>query len=145
MLFRRNIDGIVVHLRIERYQPPEKHEFGDWWCDCGYSFEFGEILRYSKAEDELLTPEDVHLLHKALSDLLSGKFTKKTEVTFLEPDFEFTLFPKGGDEIGDISAEWRINFWHRGALTANYFAITLDREDIMALDQFLEDCIRRGQ
>ena len=36
-----------IMLRIDNYQSPAKHNFGDWWCDCGFSFRFGNTINYS--------------------------------------------------------------------------------------------------
>ena len=87
MVFERNLNGIEVILRIDNYESPSKHTFGDWWCDCGFSFRMGklaEIINYRKDHDELLTPEEVDGLeghageavgfHKTgeLSGLLNG-------------------------------------------------------------------------
>lgn len=33
MVFERNLNGIEVILRIDNYESPSKHTFGDWWCD----------------------------------------------------------------------------------------------------------------
>lgn len=32
MVFERNLNGIEVILRIDNYESPSKHTFGDWWC-----------------------------------------------------------------------------------------------------------------
>ena len=76
MVFERNLNGIEVILRIDNYESPSKHTFGDWWCDCGFSFRMGklaEIINYRKDHDELLTPEEVDGLADALTNLLEGK------------------------------------------------------------------------
>lgn len=78
MVFERNLNGIEVILRIDNYESPSKHTFGDWWCDCGFSFRMGklaEIINYRKDHDELLTPEEVDGLADALTNLLEGKST----------------------------------------------------------------------
>lgn len=141
MLFACDADGMRIRLRIDRYQSPAKHEYGDWWCDCGYSFQMGKFLCYEAESVEILTPEDVDYLSQKLSDLLSGKITENEEASFPEPDFAFKFYPKTPET--DISLEWIVNFWDRGALTANFLTITLDRDKIELLNNFLCDCIRR--
>ena len=158
MTFERNIDGIDVILRIDNYESPSKHDFGDWWCDCGFSFRMGklaEVINYRKDHDELLTPEEVDSLADALTALLDGKTAEPREMEMTEPDFVFMLYPikdlrtdprysyvGPGQEFEDIHVEWRVHFWD-GAPTDSYLAITLFREDIIALRDFLNDC--RGE
>ncbi len=152
MIFERDIDGIQVKLRIDDYQDPTKHNFGDWWCDCGYSFSFGNIINYQKKHDELLTPEEVDYLSAKFTDLLDGKIVAPHEVALTEPDFVFMLYPvkdlrtdpkytyiQPGYEIQDIYAEWRIFFWN-GGLTDNFLTLTLARNDIVAFRDFLNSC-----
>lgn len=155
MLFNRSIGGVDILLRIDGYQSPSKHEFGDYWCDCGFSFHFGEIINYEKDSDELLMPEEVDELADALTDLLDGRITEPKEEMMTEPDFVFMLYPvkdlrtdskytyvKPGFEMQDIYVEWRIFFWN-GGLTDNFLTINMDREDITAFRDFLNSC--RGE
>ena len=152
MIFDRNIGGIDIVLRIDDYEPPELHQFGTHWCDCGYSFSFGSIINYYKQHDEILTPAEVDYLAESLTALLEDKTDVTDEIKMVEPDFVFMLYPKEdlrnnpkytyiapGHEIQDIYAEWRIYFWDDG-LTDNFLTITLDREDITALRDFLLSC-----
>lgn len=152
MVFERDIGGIQVILRIDDYQNPSKHDFGDVWCDCGYSFRFGDIINYHKEHDELLMPEEVDELATVLSELLDGAVTEPCEVPMTEPDFVFLLYPEKdlrndpkytyvapGYEIQDIYVEWRIYFWNDG-LTENFLTITLGRADITAFRDFLISC-----
>lgn len=140
MVFERNLNGIEVILRIDNYESPSKHTFGDWWCDCGFSFRMGklaEIINYRKDHDELLTPEEVDGLADALTNLLEGKINELQEYPLVEPDFVFLLYPikdlrtdpkytyvAPGHEFQDIYVEWRVFFWDDG-LTENYLNVTL--------------------
>lgn len=158
MLFERNLGGIDVILRIENYQPSSKHEFGDWWCDCGFSFRMGklaEIISYRKDHDELLMPEEIDELAIVLTDLLEGRITEPRELPMTEPDFVFMLYPikdlrtdpkytyvAPGHEFQDIYVEWRVYFWNEG-LTDNFLTLTLYRDDIIAFRDFFE-AIRIG-
>lgn len=152
MIYNRNVSGIEIMLRIDNYQSPAKHSFGDWWCDCGFSFKFGNIINYSVEHDELLMPEDIDGLTASLTELLNGNIEEPTEEPMTEPDFVFELYPQKdlrtdpkytyispGHEIQDIYVEWRIFFWDDG-LTSNYLTITLDRDDIISFRDFLNSC-----
>ena len=152
MVFHRSVDGMDIMLRIDNYQSPSEHEYGDRWCDCSFSFRFGEIINYHKDHDELLMPEEVDALADGLTDLLDGKITEPQERPMLEPDFVFMLYPakdlrtdptytyiKPRDEFQDIYVEWRVFFWNDG-LTENFLTITLEREDIASLRDFLNSC-----
>ena len=88
----------------------------------------------------------------SLTDLLDGKITEPQERPMLEPDFVFMLYPakdlrtdptytyiKPRDEFQDIYVEWRVFFWNDG-LTENFLTITLEREDIASLRDFLNSC-----
>lgn len=152
MIYNRDLSGIEVMLRIDNYQSPSKHTYGDWWCDCGFSFRLGNIIQYSVEHDELLMPEDIDSLAISLTRLLDGDLTEPTEEAMTEPDFVFMLYPQKdlrndpkytyippGHEIQDIYVEWRIYFWNDG-LTSNFLTITLDREDIISFRDFLNCC-----
>ncbi len=152
MVFERDFNGIQVMLRIDNYQAPSKHDFGDVWCDCGYSFRFGDIIHYYKDHDELLMPEEIDELAAVLSKLLDGAVTEPCEFPMTEPDFVFWLYPEKnlrndskytyiapGCEIQDIYVAWRIFFWN-GGLTKNFLTITLNRADITAFRDFLISC-----
>ena len=157
MCFERNLSGIDVILRIDNYQSPSKHEYGDWWCDCGFSFRMGklaEFVNYRKDHDELLMPEEVDDLADTLTALLEGKFAEPKELLMTEPDFVFMLYPikdlrtdpkytyvAPGHEFQDIYVEWRVYFWDDG-LTDNFLTVTLYRDDIVALRDYL-DSIRK--
>ena len=74
MIFDRNIGGIDIVLRIDDYEPPELHQFGTHWCDCGYSFSFGSIINYYKQHDEILTPAEVDYLAESLREFDGRSF-----------------------------------------------------------------------
>ena len=152
MVFEREIDGMEIMLRIDDYQDPSKHDYGDVWCDCGYSFRFGGIISYQKDHDEILMPEEVDDLVIMFTELLDGKIIEPRELPMIEPDFVFILYPikdlrkdpnciyiAPGHELQDIHVEWRIYFWN-GYLTENYLTITLSREDVVAFRDFLISC-----
>ena len=152
MIFDRNINGIQVTLRIDGYQDPAAHGYGDVWCDCGYSFRLADVLDYRCEHDELLMPEEVDALAVAFSDLLEGRLAAPREIRLMEPDFVFLLCPETdlrtdpeviyvapGCELQGIRAEWRVYFWNEG-LTDHYLTIALGRDDIAAFRDFLLGC-----
>jgi hypothetical protein len=47
------------------------------------------------------------------------------------------LYVKTGRKLIDVSADWIVNLWHEGALTANSFSVAMDREDITELRNYL--------
>ena len=101
---------------------------------------------------EILLACEVESLEKILTQLLEDKLQQtKSLYSFIEPDFNFELFPKHkikdenpdviyvkpGHEFIDVSADWIVNLWHDGALTANSFSVAMDREDITQLRDYL--------
>lgn len=102
----------------------------------------------------MLTSEEVDELADTLTSLLEGGFTEPKELPMTEPDFVFMLYPikdlrkdpkytyvAPGHEIQDIYVEWRIYFWE-DRLTDNFLTVTLYRDDIVALRDYL-DSIRK--
>lgn len=51
-------------------------------------------------------------------------------------------YVQSGYEIQDIYVEWKIYFWH-GGLTDNYLTITLVREEVTRLRDYLKLVIKR--
>lgn len=42
----------------------------------------------------------------------------------------------------DVSADWIVNLWNEGALTANSFSVAMDREDITQLRDYLRTVLK---
>ena len=110
-----------------------------------FAFRFQGCIDYSMNDAEILLACEVESLEKILTELLEDKLQQtKSLYSFIEPDFNFELFPKHkikdenpdvsyvkpGHELIDVSADWIVNLWHEGALTANSFSVAMDREDI---------------
>ena len=94
-------------------------------------------------------------LADAFTELLDNKLSEVKEIICIEPDFVFELYPQTdlredpkytyvqpGYEIQDIYVEWKIYFWH-GGLTDNYLTITLGRDDVTRLRDYLKLVIKR--
>jgi hypothetical protein len=149
MWFEIDAGGIRIKLRIRGYRPSNKDNWDSEWCKCDFAFSSGDWLNYHKENDEILLSYEVEQLAKSLTELLANKLMEETEITCIEPDFIFKLFPqkdlrndpkyiyvRPGCEIQDIYLEWKINFWD-GGLTDNFLTVTLDREEIIKLRDYL--------
>ena len=103
----------------------------------------------------LPTPEEIDGLANAFTELLDGKITEPKKLQMTEPDFVFVLYPikdlrtgskyiyvAPGHEFQDVYDEWRIYFWDEG-LTNNFLAVTLYRNDIVALREFFDSVRKR--
>ena len=108
-------------------------------------------------DGEILLACEVESLEKILTELLEDKLQQtKRLYSFIEPDFNFELFPKHkitdedpdviyvkpGHELIDVSADWIVNLWNEGALTANSFSVAMDREDITQLRDYLRTVLK---
>jgi hypothetical protein len=155
MWFECDISGIKVKLQINGYKPTNEDNWDNNWCKCDFSFSSGVWLNYHKENDEVLLSSEVKYLAEAFTELLDNKLSEEKEITCMEPDFIFKLFPqtdlrnnpkylyiRPGCEIQDIYIEWKIYFWNEG-LTDNYLTITLDRKEIACLRDYLSLVINR--
>jgi hypothetical protein len=149
MWFEIDAGGIRIKLRIRGYRPSNKDNWDSEWCKCDFAFSSGDWLNYHKENDEILLSYEVEQLAKSLTELLANKLMEETEITCIEPDFIFKLFPqkdlrndpkyiyvRPGCELQDIYLEWKICFWD-GGLTDNFLTVTLDREEIIKLRDYL--------
>ena len=155
MCFKLDADGIQIQLTIHRYRPANRYEDrDDQWCICDFSFT-NDYLRYERPFAEILLSYEVENLEAALTSLLNGETKTMKVLRFIEPDFIFVFYPKEDlsiypddecirDTIDgyDITAEWRIYFWNKWP-TDNFLNITLDRDDITALRDYLSSVIKR--
>lgn len=147
MAFKLDANGIDVTLNIKGY----KHGVNDYsdWCKCDFSFISEGWLNYHKENDEVLLSSEVDELINSFSELLSNEIVEEKEIVCIEPDFIFQLYPQKdltkdpkytyvqpGYEIMDIFVEWNIYFWNVG-LTKNHLTITLYRDDILKLRDYL--------
>ena len=155
MWFEINVSGIEVKLQINGYKPTDKDNWDSEWCRCDFLFASGDWLNYHKENDEVLLCSEVEELADAFTELLDNKLSEVKEIICIEPDFVFELYPQmdlredpkytyvqSGYEIQDIYVEWKIYFWH-GGLTDNYLTITLGREDVVRLRDYLKLVIKR--
>ena len=145
--------GITIDLLIKGYRKSTKHNWDDLWCRCDFSFTSNNWLNYTSVDNEVLLSCEIEELEQSLTKLLDGKITEKTVIEPIEPDFKFILFPEEdlrnnpnytyvqpGYEILDIYLEWRVYFWNEG-LTDNFLTVTLGREEIVTLRDYLRSVI----
>lgn len=152
MALNLNINGMEIYLNIKGYQRTNSENWDDTWCNVDFAFRFRGCIDYSMNDAEILLACEVEGLESILTELLDGKLQQKKEgYSFIEPDFEFKLYPthmitaedpgvlyvKTGRKLIDVSADWIVNLWHEGALTANSFSVAMDREDITELRNYL--------
>ena len=105
----------------------------------------------------MLTLGEVDYLRNALSDLLNDRITKKSNVSFIEPDLEFVLSPKfdvresenhiwvrEGMEIIDIGVDVVINFSDvKNGYNGQLFSLPLDRTEIEKLKSYLDEAVTK--
>ena len=145
--------GITIDLLIKGYRKSTKHNWDDLWCRCDFSFTSNNWMNYTSVDNEVLLSCEIEDLEQSLTKLLDGKITEKTVIEPIEPDFKFILFPEEdlrnnpnytyvqpGYEILDIYLEWRVYFWNEG-LTDNFLTVTLGREEIVTLRDYLRSVI----
>ena len=149
MWFQIDADGIKIKLQINGYKPTSKENWDSEWCRCDLPLSSGEWLNYSKEDDEILLCSEIDGLVENLTELLNNEISEEKELACIESDFIFELYPQTdlrkdskciyvapGHEILDIYLEWRIFFWNEG-LTGNYLTITLCRDEIELLRDYL--------
>lgn len=154
MRLKMDICGIELQFKVCGYEPSVHEKWDDQWCRCDYSFSSGSWLNYHKVMDEVLLSCEIERIAELLQKLLNDELSEKTELEFIEPDFQMTLCPKRdlrddprylsvqpGHEIVDIYMDWRVYFWDEG-LTDNFLSVTLGREDIEMLLTYLQYVMR---
>ena len=154
-MLRLDVHGLTVELNIKGYKKTNRDMCDSDWCKCDFAFRFADIIDYHKLDDEVFLSDEVVDIEEKLTMLLNDELHEITEITCIEPDFIFVLHPKRdlredpkytyvreGYEIEDIFAEWKIYFWNQG-LTDNHLTVTLEREHIMELRDYLASVYKK--
>ena len=148
MCFEVCAQGIEIKLQINGYVKPSYDNWDAEWCNCDFSFISGNWLCYCRETSEVLLSREVVELEELLTKLLNNELSEKEEFCCIEPDFKFTLYPYGHDELSpglslseDVCLDWYVFFWHRG-LTKNYLAVRLNRSNIIKLKEYLSSVIK---
>ena len=147
-------EGINISLEIKCFRKTKNKE-NERWCKCFCSFVSNTWLNYSIENDEVLTCDEIEYLLENLQKLLDGQLQEDLTIEFIEPDFSFELITEkdlrkdekyayilNGYEIFDISAYWCVHFWDNGVLTDNSLKISLFREDLIKLRDYLKEVVR---
>ena len=139
-----NVDGINVYLKINNYRHSNKENWDSLWCNCDFMFNSGDWLNYHRENDEIFLCSENEELESVFTMLLNGEISEDKEISFIEPDFVFNIYPIKDiqNSVSDVLIEWKIYFWHEG-LTDNYLSITLDRDEIIKLRDYLSSIIRK--
>ena len=137
---RFNLNGMIFKIRIYGFG------HGVEWLKTSFRFKFEDIIDYRCDDVKIFTTECLDLLIEHMGKLLNNKFKRKRELSFFEPDFEFTFIPKTiikgyPPELEnnipiDISMELRVFLWHHG-LTENHFSMCFERDDIQRFYDYL--------
>lgn len=87
---------------------------------------------------ECMLCTEVEWLYNKLGELQDGLLINDTEISFIEPDFEYVLYPNSNR---DCYMDWKFNLWNDGILTANSFTIVFDAAEIGRLREYLDKVI----
>jgi len=149
MWLKIDLDGITVQMRINGYKPSTHEDWDSQWCKVDFSFSSDDWLNYHKEQDEVFLSCEVEELADGIAKLLRDEVTEMKEISCIEPDFNFYLYPKRdlredprytyireGCEIADYYMEWAVSFWHKG-LTGNYLTLMLCKDDMCLLLNYL--------
>lgn len=133
------LDGMKFEFRIDNYRTGIRKPWDDDWCMVLVKA-ICDSINYSMYEECMLCSE-VEWLYNKIVELQEGTLKETTELSFIEPDFEFMLYPNGQSH-GFL--DWKFNLWYDGALTGNSFTIMFASEDIEKLREYLRNVISRG-
>lgn len=140
-------DEYEFSLCIRNYRPAVKNDLHDNWCKVDLELKCRDYMDYKVLNDEMLESADVEKLAWELERLLNGGISEETLVCFVEPDLNFTLYPKQftGNFEDDISAELMISL-RRSDSNYNGLMLTIPmgRNDIKALLFYLKEVIGNG-
>lgn len=120
-------DYTDFYLKIERKYSDRQDEY-DKWCNVTISIS-NNYINYNNS-GELLLECEINTIIKYLKLFLEDGITEKEEISFIEPDIEFILY-------NDL-VELKINLFENGALSADYFVICLNKEEIKQILDYLE-------
>lgn len=120
-------DYTDFYLKIERKYSDTQDE-DDKWCNITIYIS-NNYINYNNS-GELLLECEINTIIKYLKLFLEDGITEKEEISFIEPDIEFILY----NDLVDL----KINLFENGALSADYFVICLNKEEIKQILDYLE-------
>ena len=137
--------GIIIDLLVKGYRKSNKDNWDEQWCKCDFAFRSDSWLNYQSVDNEVLLSCEIEELEQSLTQLLNGEITEKKMILYPEEDLRNNpnyTYVQPGYEIVDIYLEWRVYFWNEG-LTDNYLTVTLGREEITMLRDYLRTVIKK--
>lgn len=120
-------DYTDFYLKIERKYSDTQDE-DDKWCNITIYIS-NNYINYNNS-GELLLECEINTIIKYVKLFLENGITEKEEISFIEPDIEFILY----NDLVDL----KINLFENGALSADYFVICLNKEEIKQILDYLE-------
>ena len=124
----------------------------DYWMIITVSVK-NRVINYFH-HNETLEYGDLVWIRDSFNKLLTGQITENTKLSFIEPDFEFELFPKidlrtipgywcaEGHEIQDISTDFIINLTNsKGSYSGERYILPMNRKKIIAWRDYLNEAI----
>ena len=136
MMLELMIEGVKFEFCIEKYKPSTQENWDDKWCMITTRVQ-SNVIHYDLHSECMLCSE-VEWLYEKLGELQDGLITSDTEISFIEPDFEYMLYPNNN---GYYYMDWKFNLWYDGVLTCNSFTIMFDDEEIKKLREYLNGVI----
>lgn len=150
MRLRLDLCDVDLQFKINGWREPKTGEDGcDKWCNVELSLK-SKYIDY-KPSGELIMSSEVVWIKDVLKKLIDNELEEDYTITLAEPDiqFEFRIakrffstpgivyYAKGYEDV-DINGDWIIHFWcNDGALGGNSLSMTLDRNDITNLYNYI--------
>ncbi len=132
--------GITLKIQIRQYGLNKcknaNHDAFDDWLPVNVTVQFCENTIYTINNESILLAFEVEHLRNTLKNLLENNINDSMKtLDFIEPDFEFTLFPQNKDRE-DMHLDWRIYFL-AGCYSNNHLSFSLYKQEIEYLYAYL--------
>lgn len=124
-------------MKIKRTHKEEKN-WDDKWCEVTLEIK-NEYFNYKTFNNELLLESEIEILIKEFNKLVNGKLLKNETIEFIEPDLVFILEPSEKAKNGLV--DMRVNLFQDGALSADYYNLCLDIEEVKQIMGYLNNVI----
>lgn len=89
-----DLGEIEVQFQIRNYAQSGKGNWDGEWRKVDFSFSSDPGLNYHCKNEAILLACETEDLNTALTKPLKEKLEAPVEVSFIEPDFKFVLYPK---------------------------------------------------
>lgn len=134
-MLQLDLEGLKFEFQIEDYHPSTRENWDYEWCMI-----YAKVCTQSpsinyEVHSECMLCCEVEWLYEKLSELMDGSMTETTEISNIEPDFEYKL---SSGNNNTYCMEWKFNLWNGGVLTSNSILTTLDSGNIKKLHKYLE-------